>query len=144
MKKIKTFLTVISSFAFIMSTSAQLEKTIHQTFEIGDATTVILNLTGEIEIQPWASNSVMTKTVVQLFDASPAILNHLVEKEKRYAIEAEVAETSISINSTVKERKPINTHQGACPERVIIQVFLPDSFVAADSTNTTFVRNPKN
>ena len=56
MKKIVLFLFIACS----ISAKAQIEKTIHQTFEIKDeVTTVALDIFDEFEVEEWAGNNIM-------------------------------------------------------------------------------------
>jgi len=118
---------------------AQLERTIHQTFEIGDASRISLDLVGELETQPWAGNNVLTETKIQIFDASPAILKYFIEEVHRYEIQADTsAENQIVLKSFDKERKTVKTKKGECFEYVHVLVYVPEGFKKVDEV--TLVR----
>lgn len=128
-----SFLTV---FLFSVSIAqAQLEKVMHQTFEVGEMKTITLDLMGEYTIEKWAGNTVMTETKVELYEASPAILNHFIIKEKRYEVVADTLNSQLALSSLDKERKPIRTKLRECSEIVHVRVFVPDTFeMTGDST----------
>lgn len=132
----RVFLLTLSFFT--MSTAqAQLEKVMHQTFEVGEVEKISLDLVGEYDIEQWAGNTIMTETKVELYEASPAILNHFVNKAKRYEISADTLNSQLSLVSMDKERKPIRTKTQECPEIVHIRIFVPDTFeMTADSMRT--------
>ena len=70
---------VISAFLFLISfsslTQAQLEKTIHQTFDVSESTAISLQLISDsVLIVPWAGNKILTETKVELYEASPSIM----------------------------------------------------------------------
>ena len=131
----KTLLTLIFLFS-IVSLNAQLEKTIHQTFEVEGLDALSVDLISDTTLLvPWAGNTILTETKVKLYDASPSIMAHFMEKEKRYEIEADTIESKLRLYSVVTERKPIRTRSGECPEYVNIRVFIPEEF-KLDGDNT--------
>jgi len=135
MKNIFRNTLFLFTFLFSVSATAQLEKVMHQTFEVNDLESIQLDLTGEYTIEKWAGNTVMTETKVELYEASPAILNHFIEKAKRYEITADTLNTGLVLSSLDKERKPIRTKFAECPEIVNLRVFVPDNFeMTADSS----------
>jgi len=128
---------LLTLFTFLMCNTiahAQLEKTIHQTFEIGNTDAVTFELISDTTlIVPWAGNNILTETKIELYDASPSILKHFVEKESRYVIEADTTGGNFKLYSDNKERKPIRTRSGECPEIVQIRVFVPENFELQDN-----------
>lgn len=110
----------------------QLQKLLHQTFELGTATQISLDLYGEYEIQVWAGNTILTETTIKLYDASPGILNHFVEKG-RYDIKSQLTSDALKLTSEDKERSPIKTNkkeeEGKVSfEEVKLRLFMPDTF----------------
>lgn len=112
----------------ICCASAQLEKVLHQTFELGEAERINLDLKGEYKIELWAGNTVMTETQIRLTDASPAILKHFIEKAKRYDVVLENENSTARFYSHDKERREIKSKYGLCYEEVNLRIFVPDSF----------------
>ncbi|MAT53451.1 MAG: hypothetical protein CMN32_03145 [Saprospirales bacterium] len=133
MKHILTTTFVV--FLFCVSAYAQVEKTIHQTFELDDVTTVKLEIPGEYEIIPWASSSILTETHIKLFNASPAILKHFVEKEKRYSFVLEMSEGTATLKAEDLEREPIKIRDVTLTEVVVQKIYLPENFVASNADN---------
>ncbi len=125
-------------FTSFVPAFAQLEQTIHQTFEIGEASRISLDLMGELETQPWAGNNVLTETKIQIFDASPAILKYFIEEAHRYQILADTSGNQIVLRSFDKERKTIRTNSGECFEYVHVRIFVPEEFEKVDEV--TLVR----
>lgn len=115
-----------------VSCFGQLEKTIHQTFETGTRTTISLDLVGTFTVIPWAGSNVMTETRIELYNGSPSILNHFVEKDQRYFIETDTSATALTLVSHDKKRDSIKTNNGGCTEVVTVKVFVPEKFVARD------------
>lgn len=127
--------------------SAQLEKVLHQTFELSDSiTSVSLSLYGDYEFQKWSSNTIMVETSVELYDASPSILNHFVKKG-RYNVIFEANGEILQIDSKDQERTAIKTrvkkkaNQASgeietkqCFEIVKVRIFIPNDFLVADRT----------
>lgn len=138
---------IISRFSFLFiclfifsNAQAQLEKVMHQTFEVGNMEGISLDLVGEYDIEKWAGNTIMTETKVELYEASPAILNHFVSKDKRYEILADTLNNQLVLSSLDKERKPIRTKTQECPEIVHVRVFVPDTFEMTGDSTQTLVR----
>ena len=61
------------------------QKTLHQTFEIEEVERLTFDLFGEIEVEKWEGNTVLTETNIELHDATKGIFNHYL-KEGRYEI----------------------------------------------------------
>ena len=136
-----TLTTLILIFAFF-NVEAQLEKVLHQTFEIGEVENINLDFYGEYKIEPWAGNTVMTETQIRLTDASPAILKHFVEKAKRYDVVLDLDETTASFSSHDKERRTIESKYGQCYEEINMRIFVPDSYDIVNEKS--LVRKEKN
>lgn len=130
----------IISLLTVSNAEAQLEKVMHQTFEVGTAEAISLDLVGEYSIEKWAGNTVMTETKVELYEASPAILNHFVNKANRYEVVADTLHNQLQLSSLDKERKPIRTKTQECPEIVHIRIFVPDTFEMTGDSTRTLVR----
>lgn len=120
---------------FCASATAQVEKTIHQAFELENVSSVKLEIPGEYEIIPWASSSIMTETHVQLFQASPAILNHFVEKAKRYNFTLELSEGTAVLKAEDMKREPIKIRGVTLTELVVQKIYLPENYVATASAD---------
>ena len=131
----KIFHLILFIVFFSKIANAQLEKTIHQTFEVKNLTSISLNLISDSTIViPWAGNTILTETKVELYDASPSILAHFMDKEHRYAIQADTTGKAIQLYNVNQERKPIHTKHGECFERVRIRVFVPEDFKQEDTS----------
>jgi hypothetical protein len=126
------FLVVSAIHAF-----AQLEKTMHQTFEVGEARQIVLDLYGEYEIKHWEGNNVMTETSVKIFNATPQVLNHLVNQQ-RYDIQPAATGEVLKLASSDMKRESIMTKHGDCSEYVVLIVYMPAQFQSTD--NLIFTR----
>ncbi|RMF30190.1 MAG: hypothetical protein D6765_03465 [Bacteroidetes bacterium] len=126
-----------------LNLSAQLKKTLHQTFEVGDSIREIqLELGGEVWARPWAGHNILTTSQVELYEASPAILEHFAVEERRYEIVADTLGTVLLLRHFDQERRPIRTRRGQCPEILHVKVYLPESFAPADSLALRWLRRP--
>ncbi len=130
---IRYFLLLFLSFSSLTS-FAQLEKTIHQTFELNDAAGISLKLAGDYEIINWSGNQILTETNIKLYDASEGILKHFL-KTGRYKILSDTSNTTtFALSSKDMQRKPIRTKYADCLEEVRIRVFVPEKFSREDGT----------
>ena len=130
--KLSFFLSAFLLLSF--AANAQLAKTIHQTFDLGEAETVALQLQGDVEIETWAGNSVMTETQIELYDATPAVLKYFVEELGRYEIEAKEQGTGLALVSKDQTRRSIQYKGQQCFETTRTKVFVPDTYEVVGDT----------
>jgi len=119
------------------SLTAQLKQTVHQTFDIEDAKSVSIDLTGEYEIVQWAGNTIMTHTYIELSDARPSILAYYMDKG-RYEIKGLATGDQYAIIANDKVRRPIRFKDLECYEYTKVKIFIPDDFVIV--SNNSLVR----
>lgn len=108
----------------------QIHKSLHKTYTLEDSITTIsfeIFDQDEREVVPWAGNTLMTETKIQLFNASKGILNHYIE-QGRFEIELIVEGTDLKIISKDKERKEIKTTKGVSSEIINVRFFVPEEF----------------
>ncbi len=112
----------------------QLEKTLHQTFDLGEKTTLLLDLYGEYAIVPWAGNNVLVETNVQLYNSTSSVLRHFIEKDLRYQIDVDTMQAgALVLVSHDKKRIGLRTKTGAESTEVITtKVFVPEDFIVKD------------
>ena len=129
----KFFIAIICCNVFILNAvQAQMKRTIYETFEVDSSASVVLDLVGftDIEIKAWAGNTVLTEVNIEIYDASPEILNYFVE-QGRYKFAFERKGDAVNIATQVRERKVIKTKlsgPGGCQEKVGVRVFVPDNY----------------
>lgn len=121
---------------FTVFCSAQVEKTIHQTFELDQVSSVKLDIPGEFQIIPWASSSIMTETHVKLFQASPAILKHFIEEAKRYSFVLDTENGTATLKAEDQTREPIKIKGVTLTEVLEQKIYLPENFVASATANS--------
>jgi len=119
---------------FALTAEAQLQKILHQSFEIEEVASISLDLYGEYEIEKWAGNTILTETSIQLYDANPNIFKFLV-KNGRYEIESGGEGELFSLTSKDKQRRSIKTKEGECFEFVKLKIFIPEDFEIVDTKN---------
>jgi hypothetical protein len=138
-------LTIICSLLIFaqFAAFAQLEKTLHQAFDLGDRATVSLDLYGEYTIEPWAGNNILIETNVLLYNSTSSVLKHFVEKDLRYAIDSDTTVSgTILLASHDKKRISLRTKTGAESTEVITtKVFVPEDFIIQDQR--LLIREPR-
>lgn len=141
--KYHLFCLFLAFFTSLHSGNAQIEKTIHQTFELGEANTVQLDIYGDYTLSPWAGNNILVETNIQLYNSSEAILKHFIEKDQRYKVDVDtVSETTLQLFSHDKKRPAMRTKSGvSSAENVVVRIFVPDNFTILD--NKTLVLEKK-
>ena len=144
-------LVCISLLASVQS-QAQYRKMIHQTFDTDSVDQVVLQLVGDLTIETWPGNMIMTETTINIFDASSALIKHMMEAG-RYAAESEQPDESLilTISSKDKEREEIKVRRkvgGKIEERTVyelvdIHVFIPEDFSFMNKEKTHWERIPE-
>ncbi len=107
---------------------AQNEKMIHQAFDLNGVDHLSLDLVGEVEIEFWAGDNVLSETKIQIWDAPPHVLNFFVVEKKRYEILETKNEKNLVLSANDPIRDPIRYKETACFEAVKLRLFVPDSF----------------
>ncbi|MGK0364352.1 MAG: hypothetical protein ACI85O_001409 [Saprospiraceae bacterium] len=122
---------LLFSFLFLnISANAQLKKTVHQTFEIGEARNINLEVYGEYEIESWSGNTIMSETKIELYDASPHILKFFMKEKERYMLTLNgEGEESVNLVSNDKERRSIQYKGKECFEQVKVKLYIPEDFI---------------
>ena len=131
--------------------TAQLVKTLHQTFEVPDSVTLIsFNIYDKdvFEAVPWAGNTIMTQSNIKLYYASRGVFDHLLEKG-RYNFEsrelgdslvlASVSERHLEVRLNTATENEAGQKGGGSKgkkesEHVEIRIFVPDDFTQASPT----------
>lgn len=117
--------------ALSVASTAQMERTVYQVFEVDSVQTVTLDIVNFTypEIHIWAGNSILTEANIQIWDASPEIVNHLIEKG-RYAFGSEKTGETLHIFSKIREREDVKLPgmRSKCVEQTTIKVFVPDIY----------------
>lgn len=134
--KLPHLLSLFLSVAFCFNLQAQMERTMYQVFEVDSAQTIHFEVAGEYAILPWAGNSILVETNVQIWDASREILSHLI-KEGRYDLATDSMATpnakELRIFTKNLDRKPIKRLDGQkCLEIAVTKIFVPDTFIVSD------------
>lgn len=135
------YLGIFVFLFFHFSLSAQLEKTIHQTFELSKPDQISLQIKGDYELITWSGDHILTETNIQLFDATEGIFKHYL-KAGRYEILADSSQAqNFQLYSKDQERKLLRTKRGECFEVVKIKIFVPENFDV--SNPALLVRKPE-
>lgn len=135
--KYKQFILVGILLFSAFTTFAQLEQTIHQTFELNDKASVQLDLYGGYTLTPWAGNNILIETKIQLFNSSASIFKHFIEKDKRYQIEADTSSPEkLRLYSHDMKRTTLRTKTGAESTEVVeTRIFIPENYLVKDEKN---------
>ncbi len=124
MRAYLSFLFSILSFSLF----AQLEKTIHQTFNVTDAKNIAINLPVEYELKTWPGDAVLVETNIKLEQATISVMNFVVENG-HYQVTLD-DKSGGNFNLTFKNpvRARLKTKSGECIETVTIRIFVPEFF----------------
>lgn len=111
--------------------SAQMERTVYQVFEVDSIQTVTLDIVGFTypELHVWAGNNILTEANVQVWEATPEVVNQLI-KDGRYAFESETTGEMLRIFTKVRKREDFKLPgmKTKCVEQTTVKVFIPDIY----------------
>ena len=141
----RIFSIVFFSVFVAQIANAQLSKVIHQTFEIDSVENLTIKLVGEIELEKWAGNSILTETKVEIYNTTPGTFKYFIEEKKRYEIVGEIDGTTATLFSFDSKRLAIKK-QGTdkvCYETVKVKIFVPDDFNIDDPVNLFRMTEPE-
>ncbi len=134
-------------FAVLLASTGlfgQIERSFYQSYEVDSVQRINLNLPEDFELYEWAGNTILVETHIQLFDATPTLLDFFV-KQKRYEMAVTKTPEAIELAPFLADRKPIRTSRGECTEVVSVKVFVPDTFEwAVDDKKHLTLKSPTN
>lgn len=128
---IRTILPFCTLLLLHFQAFTQMERTVYQVFEVDSSQTITLDIVGFTypELHVWAGNSVLTEANIQIWDASPEIVNFLIE-QGRYAFEKEQEGDLLRIFTKIRKREDIKLPgmHSKCVEQTTVKVFVPDIY----------------
>ena len=131
LKQNKHYMKFLTTIALLMLccgiSNAQLEKNIHKTFSVDSIHNLTLNFSGEVKIEKWAGNMILTETNVKLYDAGSPVLKYFIEKG-RYDLALTKNGAEGELASIDQRLAPIRTKNGECYEIVTIKLLVPEEF----------------
>jgi len=125
---LRQYFFFVCLFMLASSAHAQFSKTIHNSIEADSASTISVDLAGEVTIEPWAGNTVLVETQIRLYNASKGVFEYFVERAGRYDVLHEMRGSQLYISSKDQERKIIQTKHGQSTEEVYVRVMIPADF----------------
>lgn len=126
------FILFFSSLS--VSLFAQLEKTIHQTFNVTDAKNIMIDLPVEYELKTWPGDVVLVETNIKLEQATSAVMNFVVENGRYQVTLDDKNGGNFSLTYKKKSREKLKTKAGECIETVTTRIFIPEFFDILNKT----------
>lgn len=122
--KTAVWTTFVAVIALILpgKARAQFTKVLYVNEGVEEVDSLVLDFSGDITVEPWASNRVLIETTIQLFQVKQGILEHYVETG-RYDILREKKAGTLYLSNALK-----NPLAPPVREVVTIVVYIPDSF----------------
>lgn len=123
----KYIITLLLIFIGLL-TSAQVKKTIHQTFELSNENTQVdLDIFDEFEVEEWSSNNIMVVTTATLEKGVQHVLDFYV-RDGRYNVEKSGEEESLTLSSNDKVRKRMKYKDAMIFEIVKMKLYIPENY----------------
>lgn len=131
-------ITLLLGFVFYVPAMAQLRNISHQTFEVSDSVQRIqLDIVDSWTTTRWAGDQILLETKIKLLNASPTILEFLLE-QGRYEVVPSREGATLFLKSRLPKR-PGLTYKGKMTEEgVAMRLFIPDAFV--EESEFVFIR----
>ena len=122
--------TFIFIFVFAAtSVFAQLEKTIHQTFNMTDAQNIVVNISTEYELRTWPGDAMLIETNIKLENATKAILDYVVESGRyKILLQDQGGGANFNLIEQTINRAKLTTKMGLVNETIGIKIFVPENF----------------
>ncbi len=109
---------------FPLFSEAQLTRTLHQSFDMGEISKVVMQLKDSIVVLPWEGNTVMSEARISIENTEPRILDGFI-REGRYKLIGEKKGDGIVIVPAIN-RKKIRTKAGLdMNEVVVLHMYVP-------------------
>lgn len=115
---------------------AQLKKTLHKVFEVPEsANLLVFNIYegDSYDVIPWAGNTIMTETQVEMAKASRGVFDFFLE-EGRYDFITAPQTDSLIISSKDLLRRVIKLEDVEAVENVHSRIYIPDYFLQQSAT----------
>ncbi|MCR9100586.1 MAG: hypothetical protein NXI25_11575 [bacterium] len=115
---------------------AQLKKTLHKVFEVPEsANLLVFNIYegDSYDVIPWAGNTIMTETQVEMAKASRGVFDFFLE-EGRYDFITAPQSDSLIISSKDLLRRVIKLEDVEAVENVHSRIYIPDYFLQQSAT----------
>lgn len=162
-KKYLSFSWIVLLLMSSWSLQAQFRQILHQTFEVDSLKEVTFDVKGNVLIENWPGNLMMTETTVEIEGGSASIFNHFL-KNGRYDILGIVSDSiviaeempvpdsiqQLSFISKDSARLPIKLQRvkdgkvrdRQVQESVYVKIFLPEEFEKIEGNVNLWRRKP--
>jgi hypothetical protein len=134
----KKLILLLLPFLFMTFAQAQVQKTLHQTFDISGADKIQVSLADNYEVQNWAGNNVMIEMTIKLSHVQQNVLDYVIHQEGRYNIQLlRPQENIVQLVSKNPSRKSISVKGVDAEEVVLVRIFVPDTYNIEDKNQFT-------
>jgi len=137
----RRILIALVSLCLAVGLQAQFARTLHSSIEVGEAGEILIDIAGDVVVEPWAGNTVLVETQVKMYNASKGIFVYYVETAGRYDVVHELSGSRLRVYSMDGQRKPIQSKRGLSTEEVRTRVFIPSNFAGKGSGPYAMVTN---
>lgn len=136
----KKLILLLLPFLFMTFAQAQVQKTLHQTFDIAGADKIQVSLADNYEVQNWAGNNVMIEMTIKLSHVQQNVLDYVIHQEGRYNIQLlRPQENIVQLVSKNPSRKSISVKGIDAEEVVLVRIFVPDTYNIEDKNQFTLI-----
>lgn len=131
----RTFFLVLACLSSFVS-YGQIEKILHQDFNIDRITTVNFALSRDYTIEKWAGTTILVETKVRLESANPSVLKLAIE-QGRYEILSIEDDTKITLKSKIEKPSLFRVKNNDVIETVEVKIMVPDEFDIENKASIT-------
>ncbi len=131
----RTLFLIIASISSFVS-FGQIEKIIHQDFNIDRITQVDFALSRDYTLEKWAGTTILVETKVKMESASPSVLKLAIE-QGRYEILAIEGDNKITLKSKIEKPSLFRIKNNDVIETVEVKIMVPDEFNIENKASIT-------
>ena len=141
-----TFLLILIAFSTLCF--GQIEKIIHQDFNIDNVKTINFALARDFAIEKWAGTTILVETKVRLSSANASVLKLAIEEGRYEILKIEDGE-KVTLKSKIEKPRLMRIKGQDVIENVEVRIMVPDEFDIMDKgvisreadTNSSTIRN---
>lgn len=130
------FILFTCLLGFCVQSNAQIEKILHQDFNIDGMTAVDFDLVGDYYIEKWAGTTILVETKVTLESATPAILRYTLDSGRYEIILLEDGQTA-TLQTKVGKRLMLRNKSKDVTESISVKIMVPEDFNTEDIKHIT-------
>lgn len=128
----KKLITIFSFVLFKSSISfGQIEKILHQDFNVDRITTVEFDLARDYYLEKWSGTTILVETKIKLGSATPSIMKYALESGRYEILLLEDGE-KVTMKSKLSRPPRLKNKNNEITEEIEVKIMVPEDFNTDD------------